>query len=71
MADIYFGDTVTTRDGKVGVVAKEKVHDTLHLTVPRGPRGGVAHEAYAVVLESGEVRFYLADALTASDPDAP
>ncbi|MGW4927973.1 hypothetical protein ACWEOH_02375 [Agromyces sp. NPDC004153] len=70
MTDIYFGATVTTRAGEVGVVAQEWAHDVLTLRVGRG-RGSVKVVAFPVLLESGEVRFFTADSLVVSEPDTP
>ncbi|MDH5134622.1 MULTISPECIES: hypothetical protein [unclassified Microbacterium] len=64
--EIDYGATVTTPDGKVGTVLQEKVHDALHFYDWSG-NGKKAVTAYAVLLESGEVRFFTEAALVESD----
>ncbi|MEW2007506.1 hypothetical protein [Microbacterium sp. NPDC079208] len=64
--EIDYGATVTTPDGKVGTVLQEKVHDALHFYDWSGS-GKKAVTAYAVLLESGEVRFFTEAALGKSD----
>lgn len=65
MSDGFTGPRVRTPDGQEGTIAREVSHGTLTLRVPTG-MGFKRVEAYAVLLDSGEVRFYVADAL--SDP---
>lgn len=60
--DIEFGATVRTPDGKIGTLLQEKVHEALHFYDGSG-RGRKAVTAYAVLLESGEVRFFTERAL--------
>lgn len=70
MTDLYLGATVTTPSGEVGVVAHEWVHETIRLRVGGG-RSSRKVEAYPVLLESGEVRFFAAEALIVSESDTP
>lgn len=60
--DIEFGATVRTPDGKIGTLLQKKSHETLHF-YDRRNRGKLAVAAYAVLLESGEVRFFSERAL--------
>lgn len=63
MTDPEYGQTVTTRDGKVGVVLEYVRDGTLKFHEHRGYRNKRTVLAHAVLLESGEIRFYAADAL--------
>lgn len=60
--DIEFGATVRTPDGKIGTLLREKVNEALHFYDGSG-RGKKAVTVYAVLLESGEVRFFTERAL--------
>ena len=60
--DINFGATVRTPDGKIGTLLQEKLHETQHF-YDRSRGGKIPVAAYAVLLDSGEVRFFTERAL--------
>ena len=60
--EIEYGATLTTPDGKVGTVLHERVHGNLTFTDSLA-RNRRRVEVYALLLESGEVRFYSEAAL--------
>lgn len=67
---IEAGDRVRTPSGDEGTVAQEKVHDVLHLVIWEGHTKR-AVQAHPVLLDSGEVRFFTASALTELESDTP
>ncbi len=60
-----FGETVRTPDGQLGTVAQIERGDTIEMR-RRGAGNTIVRgvQAHAVILESGEVRFYVPEALT-------
>jgi hypothetical protein len=67
---VKVGDRVRLSNGQVGTVALEKVHGSITIHVPKG-RGKIAVEAYPVLLESGEVRFFDGEALEELGAETP
>ncbi len=70
MSDLVWGGRVRTKDGQEGLLAKvyPNARETIDLRYPsRVGRGDRSVQAYAVILDSGEVRFYTEDALEAAD----